>query len=97
MTNYVFEILDKTERKIHLSKERWRHLKTKHPEVYDFELIRETIENPDNLKQDYFDHKVHYFYKYFKTRPKNKYFQVVVKYLNGNGFVLTAYFEKKLK
>ena len=32
----LFNIIDKTGRKIHLSKERWRHIRIEHPEINAF-------------------------------------------------------------
>ena len=45
----VIEIFDKTKRKIHLSKERWRYIRKKHPEVEEIEEIEETINKPDKI------------------------------------------------
>jgi hypothetical protein len=39
------------------------------------------------------DTNVRYYYKYYKNRKsKAKYLRVIVKYLNGEGFIITAYF-----
>ena len=41
--NVIFEVIDKTGRKIHLSKERWNHLATKHPDMSNYlEEVEET-------------------------------------------------------
>ena len=45
----VFEIIDKSGRKIILTKERWRHIRKKHPEVEEVEEIKETIGKPDKI------------------------------------------------
>ncbi len=45
--SWVFEIKDKSGRKIHLSKERWTHINQEHPEVSNYlEEIKETIQSP---------------------------------------------------
>ena len=91
----VFEIIDKSRRKIYLSKERWNdHIKYEHQDMQGFEEIIEVLENPDKIvswngKHDYF--------KYFKHRKsKSKYLKVVVNYLNGEGFVITAYYKRDM-
>ncbi len=94
--NIVFEIKDKTGRKIHLSKERWgEHIKLEHSDI-EIDEIESTLKNPDNfieVKED-----VYNYYKYFKHRSSGpKYLKVIVKYLNEEGFVVTAYYVKNIR
>ena len=103
MTN-VFEVIDKSGRRVHLSNERWKHIRKKHPEIQDFEQIKETIQKPDKItsynydETVYYDETIYYFYKYYKNRPLSyRYLLVAVKYLNGEGYVATAYFSAKIK
>lgn len=43
----IFEITDKTGRRIYLSKERWNHITTKHPYMSDYlEKVEETTRIP---------------------------------------------------
>ncbi len=91
----IFEVKDKTKRIIHLSDERWKHIVTRHPEVTDMEEIRETILGPLTIKPDVFDSALNYYYCFNKT--KNRYLMVAVKYLNGEGFVLTALYTKRIR
>ena len=94
--NYVFEVIDRTGRGMHLSKERWKHIRKKHPEVEEYEIIKETLEKPDRIIQYHKDETIYYFYKYFKHRLVfKKHLLVAVKYLNKDGYVLSAYFEDK--
>lgn len=96
--NTIFETTDKSRRKIHLTKERWSHLRKKHPEVENYELIEETLKKPDKITQTHIDETVHYFYKYYKNHQSpEKFLQVVVKYLNGEGYVMTAQFKPYTK
>ena len=47
MMNYLFEITDKTSRKIHLTKERWKHITLKHPNMSDrLEHIKQAMISP---------------------------------------------------
>jgi len=80
-----------------LSKERWKHIRKKHPEVENEELIKETIEKPDRITDYHLDETICYFYKYYKHKPSEKYLLVVVKYLNEHGYVLSAYYEDKIR
>ena len=96
---WVIVIEDKSKRKIYLSKERWTHINQHHPEMADyFEEIKETIKNPLKVTTYNYDENTRYYYKYFKDRSSQaKYLLVIVKYLNGEGFIITAYFVKGIK
>lgn len=94
----IFEVIDKTGRKIHLSKERWGHIRKKHPEIEDLELIKQVLESANKIKDYELDKSTNYYYKYLKNiKSSAKYLLVIVKYLNGDGFIVTAYFERNIK
>ena len=86
-------MIDKTGRKIHLSEERWTHITIKRPYMSSYFVeIEETTKNPQKIVPrdvgNLFD-----FYSYYKHRKgKLKFLKVVVKYLNGEWFILSAYF-----
>ena len=95
---WIFEVEDKSGRKIHLSDERWKHLNQEHPEVEPYlEDIKETLKNPVKITEYELDENVRYYYKYFKERESAKYLLVIVKYLNDHGFIITAYFVRNIK
>ena len=94
----IFEVIDKTGRKIRLTKKQWSQISRKHPQVAScYEEIIDTLKNPLKITQSYEETK-YYYYKYFKhkTEPE-KYLKVIVKYLNGEGFIITALFDRKIK
>ncbi|MBI4439913.1 hypothetical protein HY638_02985 [Candidatus Woesearchaeota archaeon] len=94
----IFEIKDKSGRKISLSQERWTHINQEHPEVAPhIEEIKETLENPIQIKSYEFDEEVKYYYKHLKQKPLAGYLLVIVKYLNGEGFIITSYFVRNIK
>ncbi|MBS3080844.1 hypothetical protein J4221_05205 [Candidatus Pacearchaeota archaeon] len=96
--DYVFEVIDKTGRKIRLTKKQWSHITMKHPQVaINKEHIIETLKKPLKIILPY-DGDKYYYYNYYKQKegPK-KYLKVIVKYLNGDGFIITALFEKTIK
>ena len=82
-------------RKIHLSDKQWKHIINFHPNVDNFEKIKEALSNPLIIKKDNFDSSLNYYYKYDKT--KNMHLMVSVKYLNGDGFVITSFYIKKIR
>ena len=92
--NYVFEVVDKSGRKIRLTKEQWKHLTlSSSPHAYmanHLEEIKQTLEKPDKIIISAYDDNKANYYKYYKE--KNEYLRAIVRYLNGKGFVITAYF-----
>lgn len=83
---------------MHLSRERWTHIRKKYPEIEDSEMLRETIVKHDKITQVHADQTIHYFWRYCKNRlSEDKFLLVVVKYLNGEGYILSAYYEDKIK
>jgi hypothetical protein len=52
MNDYIFEVIDKTRRKIHLSKERCKHIREEHPELVDPEKVKKVITKPDKITQN---------------------------------------------
>ena len=96
--DWTFRIKDITGRDIRLSKERWKHILRYHPEVlpYFFE-IADVLRHPLKRREEISTGKT-YYYQYFKTRQfSEKFLVIVVKYLNNHGFVISAYFIKRLK
>src|SRR3989344_7218169 len=89
----IFEVIDKTGRKIRLTKEQWKHIQQDHPNTVLLENIEESLKNPIKIVQKKID--LAFYYLYFKHRKESaKYLRTIVKYLNGNGFVITSYFVK---
>ena len=89
--NNVLETIDKEGNKIYMSQERWKHI-LRHPHMHNgIEAIQKTLKNPTTTRHFEQDKKVRHFYKEFKqSEPSEKYLLVVVKYLNGSGFIITG-------
>ena len=93
--SWLFEIKDKSGRNIHLSKERWNHIVTEHPKLANStEEIKDIVLNPLVVRKSKYDEKVIFHYKFYKEL--SKYLLVSVKYLNGEGFIITAFYTRKL-
>lgn len=95
---HVLEVVDKTRRMIYLTDERYKHI-LKHPEMQNkLDEIRKTIEKPLKVTEYHYDNNIKLYYSYHKnTKLKAKCLRVIVKYLNGNGFIVTAFFVDKIK
>ena len=90
-----FEITDKTGRRIHLSNERWGHIRMEHPEIIKPEEIEQVLIFPIKILQSDRDSKVRWYYIYNKKRKR--YLKISVKYLNGEGYVITAHYTTKIQ
>jgi hypothetical protein len=94
--NTIFTTTDKTERTIRLTKTQWSHIRQDHPNVTDYQDIKTTIENP--IKTILLEKQKIVYYNYFKHRNNPaKYLKVIAKLLNGEGFVITAHFQRTIK
>ncbi|MFH1917503.1 MAG: PBECR2 nuclease fold domain-containing protein [Nanoarchaeota archaeon] len=93
--DYVFEINDKSGRRIHLSKERWSHITIKHKDMSDkLEDIKKTLINPILIVAHRYDDAMRNYFLYY--RLEGDYLLVSVKYLNGEGFVATAFMTERI-
>ncbi|HLC84834.1 MAG TPA: PBECR2 nuclease fold domain-containing protein [Candidatus Nanoarchaeia archaeon] len=90
----ILEIVDKTVRVIYLTRERWSHILLHDEMSRSLELIAETLRRPDRIIPSENDDDVVYYFRYYKHQKQ--YLLVVVKYLNGEGFVVTGYFNRNL-
>ncbi len=93
----IFEVKDKSGRLINLPDERWKHL-LKHPEMQEkfvLEKVKDTLINPDTITSDRHDQRKHVYYKYYKDQEQ--YLLVSVKYLNGEGYIITSFYTDKIK
>ena len=95
----LFEIFDKTGRKIHLTEELWKHIMYEHTILSNrLNDLIDTLLNPLIIVSSSSDSKVRCYYKYYKNiRLNAKYLMVVVKYLNGSGFIITSFYTDKIK
>ena len=96
--NIIFEVTDKSGRKIRLTKKQWEHITTTHRDMTNYlEEIKGTIENPMKITEHTAGNLKKYF-RYIKNKkgPDN-YLRLIIKYLNGDGFVLTAHFIRSIK
>ncbi len=82
---------------VYLSRERWKHIVHEHPAVgHSLFRIEETLCNPLEVKLDEGDSKLVLYYRYYKHAPgQEKYLLVIVKYLNGEGFIVTSFYMKR--
>jgi hypothetical protein len=86
-------------RPIRLIEARQEHFETAHPEmVGQREKIHETLLNPDRIVRSQTDPDAELFYcRYDATPVSQKYLCVVVKVVDEDLFIITAYFTDTIK
>lgn len=85
-------------RSIRLTEERRAHI-LEHAEMSSMEAeIEETLARPERVVQSFSDPQAKLYYRfYFRTVVGGKYLCVVVKTLEADAFVLTAYLTDRIK
>lgn len=94
----VFKVLSKIGKVVSLDEVRWRHV-LEHPEMKNqLDRIKETAVNPDEVRASVHGSSVLLFYKFYEETPvTEKYLIVVIKSLNREGFIVTAFFTDRVK
>ena len=89
------EVTSSLGKRIRVTKDYWnRIIETKHPIIKGKEeAVKDTLKNPDEVRISRKDSKVFLYYKGLDE----KYSCVVVKHLNGNGFIITTYITDRIK
>ncbi len=95
----IFEVKDKTGRKLRMTDFNWNHILKRHPEMASSQdKITETLEKPDKITDSLEDEDVKYYHKHYKNLPSPyKFIRIVAKYLNGDGFIISSHFVKNIQ
>lgn len=97
--DYIFEIIDKTGRKIRLTKESWKHITSPenlHPYMANYlEEVKQALIKPLIIIPHKFDNIKANYYLYLKE--EKRYLLVAVKYLNGEGSVITSFITRSIR
>jgi len=92
----LFEIPTLLNLSVRITVAYWEQISAiKHPIMKnELESVKSTIILPDEIRQSRYDSKVFLFYK---EKSENRFICVVIKRLNGDGFIITAYITDKIK
>lgn len=94
MNAHIFIVNDKTGREIRLTGTQWRHIAGEHPDVADAESLRQALIAPLLIRKSEHDQNVSWYYRFNKQRKR--FLLVAAGYLNGEGFVITAYYVRNV-
>lgn len=94
----VFEVEGKFGRKIRLTKERQIHITFRIEMKGQESRIKQTLIEPDEVRESLKDKTVLLYYRLYKTTPvTQKYMLVAVKVLNKEGYIITAFYADRIK
>lgn len=97
--NIIFEVIDKTGKKLRMTDYNWHHIVKRHPEIASEKgKIIETLEKSDKITDSLEDEETKYYHRYYKSLPPPyKFMRVIAKYLNGEGFIISSHFVKAIQ
>ena len=95
MLQVRFEVKSILGKKIRTTEEYWNLIsEVKHPIIRRYEEeVKETIKNPDEVRRSKKDSSVFLYYKKYG----NLFICVLVRHLNNERFIITAYIADKMK
>ena len=82
-----------------MTDERWGHIIFEHDNLAgNIENVKDVLINPLIILESKDNHQTVFYYRYYKERDnKERYLLVLVKYLNGTGFIITSFFTNKIR
>lgn len=98
MNQIIFEVVDQFRCSIRLTKKSYVHI-IEHSEMTGQEdRIKETIAFPDIVKESKYDSRVFCYYRLYEKSPvTKKYLLCIAKILNGEGYIIIAFYTDKIK
>ena len=92
----MFEVTGKLGKSIRTTRNYWQKIvENKHPKIEGkVPEVKKTIKEPDQIRRSKTDPDV---YLYYRTHNDYYFLSVVVKHLNGEGFVVTTYITDTIK
>jgi hypothetical protein len=90
-----FEVVSKLNRRIRINKSYWDYIvNVKHPSMRGLdEFVKSSLTEPVEVRRSRRDRSVHLHYGKFEAKLL---VCTVVKFLNGDGFVITAYLTRRM-
>lgn len=84
--------------KVRLTRTQWNHTIFRHKELKgQEEKLKQTLQEPEIVLYSNIDDNYQYYRLYSTTPVSEKYLLTVVKHLNGEGFIITAFFSSRNK
>ena len=86
-------------RSVRLTEERLLHFQTEHPEMAEqLSRLSETLAAPDRIIRSRTDETVELFYRHYSSTPvTSKFLCIVIKAVQNDAFIITAYYTDTVK
>jgi hypothetical protein len=92
----IFSVHSVLGRRIRLTDTQWRHIRKRRELHGQLDNLRETLSSPESVFYVPYEDTYHYYRLYPQTLVGSKYMLVIVKHLNGEGFVITCFYARKI-
>ncbi len=93
---FLMELIDRFNRRIKLTEERWNHIAETHPELKDMlKDLKGTVGDPELIKRSVYNENVVLFYRYYGHIYEGKHMCVVVRLDEES--IVTAYITDRIK
>ncbi len=90
------ELIDRFNRRIKLTEERWNHISETHPELKDLlKDLKGAVEEPELIKKSIYNENVVLFYRYYGHIYEGKYMCIVIRLDELS--IVTAYITDRIK
>lgn len=94
----LIEINDRCGKVIYITNERWGHISRKHPSIANkIKEVEDIVKNPEIMRFSEYDKNVKFYFRTCKDmKSEAQYIIIIVKYLNGEGFIITSFYTNKI-
>lgn len=92
----IFEVHSALHRRIRLTETPWRHIQKRQELRSQLDNIKETLSSPDAVYCVPREATYHYYRFYPRTPVGRKHMLVIVRQLNGEGFVITCFYARRI-
>jgi hypothetical protein len=90
--------MSKLGKMVRLDEDHWKHVQEHLEMVDELDKLKQTLSEPDEIRTSVYDSSVWLFYRLYNHTPvTEKYSLVIVRVLNEEGFILTAFFTDTVK
>jgi hypothetical protein len=92
----LFTVASVLSRRIRLTETQWKHIRKRRELHGQMKKMRKTLVEPDAVYYVSGEDSYHYYRFYPRTPVSSKYMLVIAKHLDGEGFIITCFYARKI-
>jgi len=92
----IFEVGSALHKRIRLTETQWQHIQKRQELRNQLDHMKETLSSPDAVYDVPHEATYHYYRFYSRTPVGRKHMLVIVRHLNGEGFVITCFYARRI-